>query len=92
MMYASKTPVRRRLECRGCIDSNGGRDWYDEHQRNEPNPILIAYRRGHIAADQVVHMGSSLIGAWVDERQILRPHMDHARRVLSRLANLKEES
>lgn len=99
MMFASKPPVQRRIECRGCIDSNGGRDWHDEVQHNEPNPILEdfrAHREGPSFSTwarvqrtflRAVEYGQFVDRNWqrydVDECADI---IDHARRVLERLA------
>jgi hypothetical protein len=90
-MFSSKPPVRRWIECRGCIDSNGGRDWYDEFQHNEPNPILISFRANDQNPDPaqwVEWLRLPSLDPWHYAR---RDHIDHARRVLTRLARLQTE-
>ena len=69
---------------------------FDHVQHNEPNPILVDLRhngepdegRAHYAAD--LALGGESWRYWM--KRVPQSRIDHARRVLTRLANLTKEN
>lgn len=103
-MYASKTPrdlnhdrfpVRihgsqarsQRFIARD--DIRDPRPEFDHVQHNEPNPILVSFRSNDMnprASDWAKWLVRPSLGAW---HHADSTHIDHARKVLTRLANLE---
>ncbi len=64
---------------------------FDHVQHNEPNPILVAVRERVDLID--AYMGSVVSGDGTLPHLTIDPrHYDHARRVLTRLADLNEST
>ena len=72
---------------------------------NNPNPVLVAFRErweasggsiGLADASRLrrlsVHFLTRINGEFYTQRGVSRAHIDHARRVLQRLANMQEEN
>lgn len=100
--YSSREPHRAPLRCKYCR-SDTGRSWYEIPQTNPTNPILVAFRANSEAEWWELGFAAydTFGGYDLWEHPKNRFHaftlatpeaVDHARRVLTRLANLKEES
>ena len=73
---------------------------FDHVQHNEPNPILVAFRAYSDKHGMDAEDRANLSGAWLQapgyyerrlvEGRLRRQERDHARRVLTRLANLSQ--
>ncbi|PRB08795.1 hypothetical protein [Microbacterium sp. MYb64] len=64
---------------------------FDHVQHNAPNPILVWAREVGVDAalgEVTFSSGSYLVETWVGAVQVTSEHVVHARRVLTRLANL----
>lgn len=78
--------------CGGCITRHVPRSSYDHKQHNEPNPILVEFReeveqwsfvhKADLALNRLDYMDA--LGLTYDED----PQVDHACKVLTRLARL----
>lgn len=63
----------------------------DHPQHNKPNPILTGIRDGENTLESAAAMLQEDAREWWNDLVITDEHIDHARRVLTRLANLTDK-
>ena len=98
-MFASKPAARFQCDAPDC----GPRGCITADQHNEPNPILVEFRRvadlPHLTRFPYSWQAGHWILNWTIHEKYLPldldatdEHLEHARRVLARLANLTKEN